>query len=218
MAILLALFTFVRHLVSPGINPALFLVTGLVPFFLFRNVALRGADAVRQNVGLFSYRQVRPFDTLLSRTLLEVVLHGLTFAIVLSVLGWSGTDIRPDLPLELVATAFILIALSLGLGLCLMVTCTGRPRVRSFVGLVFTPLYLLSGVIFPLHTLPKEWLQWLLLNPVVHLIDGLRHGFESHYPMLDGATLAYPAACALALCTLGMSLYRAHRQRLLAST
>ena len=217
LAILLLLFTFVRHLVSPGIDPSLFLVSGLVPFFMFRNLALRGADAAKQNTGLFSYRQVKPFDTLVARCLVEVAQHSLTYAILLSSLAWLGIDVLPDLPLELIGMSAVLIALGFGIALTLIVACHDRPRLRSLVGLVFAPLYLLSGVIFPLHGLPQEWVDWLLLNPVLHLIELSRHDFVAHYRLLDGVSLAYPAAWALVLCALGMSLYRVNRQRLLAS-
>lgn len=217
LAILLLLFTFVRHLISPGIDPSLFLVTGLVPFFMFRNLALRGADAARQSAGLFSYRQVKPFDTLVARCLVEVAQHSVTYAILLATLAWLGIDVLPELPLELIGMSAALIALGFGLALTLMVACHERPRLRSVVGVVFAPLYLLSGVIFPMQGLPQEWVDWLLLNPMLHLIELSRHYFAAHYRLLDGVSLAYPAAWALVLCALGMSMYRVNRQRLLTS-
>jgi capsular polysaccharide transport system permease protein len=217
LAIVLLLFTFVRLLVSPGIDPSLFLVTGLVPFFMFRNLALRGADAARQSGGLFSYRQVKPFDTLVARCLVEVTQYSATYATLLATLAWLGINVLPDLPLELIGMSVVLVALGFGIALALMVACHDRPRLRSVVGVVFTPLYLLSGVIFPLHGLPQVWVDWLLLNPVLHLIELSRHSFVENYRLLDGVSLTYPAAWALALCALAMGLYRVNRQRLLAS-
>jgi capsular polysaccharide transport system permease protein len=218
LSIIMTLFIVVRHVVRPGIDPALFLATGLVPFFLFRNLSLRNADSVRQNFGLFSYRQVKPFDTLLSRTLVEIALSSLAYAVVLAALGWWGIEVWPAKPLELFAASAVLIALGFGLGLSLMVACTDRPRLRTVVGLMFVPLYLLSGVIFPLNSVPNEWLDWLLLNPLVHLVDLMRQGFAAGYPPLPGAGLAYPTAWALGLLALGLCLYRVERRRLIAST
>jgi capsular polysaccharide transport system permease protein len=217
MAILLLLFTLVRHLVRTDIDPALFLITGLAPFLMLRNIALRGADSVRQNFGLFAYRQVKPFDTLVSRVLVETTLHSMTYVTVLAALGWLGQEVWPHHPLELVAMSTVLITFAFGLGLTLMVACTNRPRVRTIVGLLFVPLYLMSGVIFPLSGLPRSWLEWLLLNPVLHLMELSRAGFATSYRVIDGVALSYPAAWAMALCALGMSLYRVQRKHLLAS-
>lgn len=218
LALLLAMFIGLRHVVRPGIDTALYLISGLVPFFLFRNIALRGADAVRQNFGLFAYRQVKPFDTLVSRTLVETVLSSLTYAAVLAALAWWGIGVWPARPLELAAASAVLIGLGCGLALALMVVSTDRPRLRRVVGLAFVPLYLLSSVIFPLDRLPRAWLDWLLLNPLVHLMELMRQGFAAHYRPLDGVSLAYPAAWALGLAALGLSLYRVHGRRLIAST
>lgn len=218
LALLLTLFIAVRHIVRPGIDTALFLISGLVPFFLFRNIALRGADAVRQNFGLFSYRQVKPFDTLVSRALVETLLSSMTYMAVLAALAWWGIGVWPARPLELFAASVVLIGLGFGLGLTLMVACTDRPRLRRVVGLAFVPLYLLSGVIFPLDRVPREWLEWLLLNPLLHLTDLMRQGFAAHYRPLEGVTLAYPAAWTLGLAALGLALYRVHGRRLIAST
>lgn len=218
LAVVMTLFIAVRHLARPGIDAAMFLATGLVPFFLFRNIALRGADAVRQNFGLFSYRQVKPFDTLVSRALVETVLASLTYLVVLSGLAWWGLPVWPARPLELFAASAVLIALGFGLGLTLMVACTERPRLRTVVGLLFVPLYLLSGVIFPLDRVPSEWLAWLLLNPLLHLVDLMRQGFAAGYRPLPGAGLGYPAAWAIGVCALGLCLYRVHRRRLIATT
>lgn len=217
LAILLLLFASVRHLVRPGVDPTLFLVTGLVPFFMFRSLALHGADAVKKSAGLFSYRQVKPLDTLFARSLVEITQHSATYAILLAALAWLGIDVLPDLPLELIGMSVILIALGFGIALTLMVACHDRPRLRSVVGLVFFPLYLLSGVIFPVHGLPQAWVDLLLLNPVLHLIELSRHDFVAHYRLLDGVSLAYPAAWALVFCAFGLNLYLVNRQRLLVS-
>lgn len=214
MLALLLLFAVFRHRGHGGLDPALFLVSGLVPFFLFRNLALQGADAAQRNQGLFSFRQVKPFDTLLSTVMLETVLYSAIYLLILGGLAWSGATVLPARPLDLMASSAVLLALGLGLGLLLMVVCHGRPKLRRVAGLVFLPLYMLSGVVFPFEKLPGDWLSLLLLNPVLHLVELSRHGFGAGYRMVDGVSLAYPAAWALALCTLAMSLYRVQRRRL----
>jgi capsular polysaccharide transport system permease protein len=76
---------------------------------------------------------------------------------------------------------------------------------------------LLSGVIIPLQSLPQKYLQWLLWNPLLHLIDLSRTFFLPNYQPLAGANAWYPAACALVAVVLGASMYRVYRHQLIAS-
>jgi capsular polysaccharide transport system permease protein len=215
--LILTIFTFVRHLSSPFIEMPVFLVTGLLPYFIFRSLALRLADAVTSNKGLFGYRQVKPVDTLIARGIVETGLYSMVYLSALALLGWLGFQWFPRAPLELLAVSGVLIVLGASLGLLFAVISHNRPLVRSAIGMVFFPLYLLSGVIFAVHALPPTVRDWLLWNPVLHLIDLSRYYFLPGYHRIPDVGLAYPAACALVVAALGLALYRLERHKLLVS-
>jgi capsular polysaccharide transport system permease protein len=215
--LILTLLTFVRHLSSPFIELPVFLVTGLMPFFIFRSLALRLADAVKSNKGLFGYRQVKPVDTLIARGIVETALYSAVYLSALALLGWLGFQWFPRAPLELLAVSAVLIVLGASLGLLFAVLSHNRPRVRSVIGMAFFPLYLLSGVIFAVHALSPALRDWLLWNPVLHLIDLSRYHFLPNYHRIPDVSLAYPAAWALATAALGLALYRLERHKLLVT-
>jgi capsular polysaccharide transport system permease protein len=79
-------------------------------------------------------------------------------------------------------------------------------------------LYFVTGVIFPVHLLPQEYLDWLLWNPMLHLIELSRHSFMPQYRPLDGVNLLYPLGCTLLFLTIGLAQYRIKRLRLIASS
>ncbi len=214
--LVLALFTFVRNFARAGMEAPVFLVTGMLPFFIFRNVTLRVGDSVAANRGLFNYRQVNPADTMIARAAVELTLYSVVYLTLLAGLGWLGFQWLPVDPLELIGVSAILIALAFGLALVIAVTTLRRPKVRSVVGLLFVPLYLASGAIFPLHNLSAEVREWLLWNPVLHLIELSRYYFIPYYPRLGDVSIGYPAGCALVAISLGMALYRVERHRLRA--
>ncbi|HSV68801.1 MAG TPA: ABC transporter permease [Methylibium sp.] len=216
VVVVLLMFVYLRHVTRANVELPVYLVTGLLPFFMFRNLALRCADAVTQNRGLFAYRQVKPIDTIVSRALLELSVYSAVYLLLLAGLAWLGFTVWPARPLPLAAMSLVLIALGGALGLVLAIVTHERPRLRSLVGMAFLPLYLMSGVIIPLDRVPAAYLEWLMLNPVLHLVELSRAGFIAYYPPLPGATLAYPAAVALGLAALGMNLYRVQRRELLA--
>jgi capsular polysaccharide transport system permease protein len=206
-----------KHTLFTDVELPVYLVTGLLPFFMFRNLARRVPGSLGANRGLFAYRQVKPIDALVARAAVEVGLYGAVFVCALALLGWLGYGDWPDAPLELLAVMAVLITLGLGLGLIFAVLAHGRPRVNFVIGLIFFPIYLLSGVIFPVRTLPVGVRDWLLWNPVLHLIELARVYFIAHLDPLDGVSFAYPAACALVCLAFGMSLYRLYRHHFLAA-
>lgn len=214
--IILALFGFRRHASAADVEFPVFLLTGLLPFFIFRNLARRLPAAITGNRGLYAYRQVKPIDAVVARAAVEVGLYSAVYLAALALLGWLGYAFLPHAPLELMVVSAALLALGMGLGLVFGVLSHNRPRVQSVIGLAFLPLYLISGVIFPLHSLPPDVRSWLLWNPVLHLIELSRFHFIDSYQPIPGVGLAYPAAFALLALSLGLSLYRLHRHRLTA--
>lgn len=214
---MVAMFGVMHQAVSPSIDYPVFVVTGILPFFTFRSLSLRLMEGIDANRALFSYRQVKPMDTLVSRTVLEVALHGAIFVLALAVLAWFGYRVLPDEPLELVGVWGLLSVFGFGLGTLLAVLSHDFLPLRSMVRLVFFPLYLVSGVMFPIHAMPPEVIELLLWNPVLHLVEESRGHFFGAYPMLPAVDLAYPALWALLCTVLALALYRLRRQRLSAA-
>lgn len=217
VVMLMVLFGYLRHRLVPGMPFPLFLVTGLIPFLMFRNVTLRIMGAIDGSRGLFGYRQVKPIDVLVARAGMEVLLYSVIFVVFLAALGWAGLPWFPDRPLHLAMASVVLLALGFGLGVTLAVLTDDAPQIRMFVRLMFMPLYFLSGVMFPLHSLSAEFLPWLLWNPLLHLVEIHRGDFVEHYRVVDTVSLAYPAGLALITLAFGLALYRVRRQRLLAT-
>jgi capsular polysaccharide transport system permease protein len=216
--LILALFGFRHHAASVNIEFPVFLITGLLPFFIFRNLARRLPNAVSSNRSLYAYRQVKPIDALMAHGAVEVALYSAVYVAALTLLGWLGYHWWPVAPLELLVVSAVLLMFGIGLGLFFTVLIHNRPKVQTVIGMLFFPLYLLSGVIFPLQSLPYEYRQWLMWNPVLHLIDLSRHHFIPNYQLLPDVNLAYPSAWALVTLALGLSSYRIYRHQLVSNS
>ncbi len=216
--VMLSILTAIRAGSMPGVEIPVFLATGLMPFFLFQNLAVRLMDGIDANRGLYAYRQVKPFDTLSSRSLVELLMNALVYLITLGLLGWLGYHVVPAYPLEALGVHGLLFLLGFGFGTLAAVVSHERPRLRSFIRISMLPLYIISGVIFPIQLAPPDILQWLLLNPLLHLIELSRHAFIADYQVIDGVTVLYPLVFTLALCALALALYRVDRLRLVTST
>lgn len=215
--ILVTVLGFLRGSVLANIEYPVFLVTGLLPFFLFQNLGMRLMDGIEANRGLFSYRQVKPLDTLASRACVETLMNLLVYAFTLGILAWLGFSVVPAGPLEVFGVNLLLILLGTGFGIFNAVVTHDRPRLRSFIRMTMMPLYFASGVIFQVDLLPREYLDWLLLNPLLHLVELSRHAFIPAYVPAEGVNALYPLLCTLAIGALAMLLYRADRLRLVTS-
>lgn len=215
--VILALVGFRRHVVTINIEYPVYLVTGLLPFFMFRNLARRLPQAVAASRGLYAYRQVKPVDTMLARAIVEVGLYSGVYLAALALLGWSGMNWLPFEPLQLMAVSTVLLLLGFGLGLFFSVLSHNRPKVDAVIGMLFMPLYFLSGVVFPLTSMSADVRSWLLWNPVLHLIELNREHFMPHLEPMRGVSLAYPVGFTLVVLALGMASYRVYRHRLVVA-
>lgn len=216
--VLVTLLGFVRGRVMPGIEYPVFLVTGLIPYFFFQHLTTRLMDGITANRGVFAYRQVKPIDALLSRAIVEALMNFVVYLLTLSALAWLGFHVLPALPLELIGVHLLIGYLGLSTGILAAVVAHDRPRVRSIIRVSLMLLYFVTGVIFPIHIVPQEQLDWLLWNPMLHLIELSRHSFIAQYRPVQGVGLLYPLACTLLVSALSLALYRVNRLRLIASS
>jgi len=214
--VLSLIFASVRDSVLFGIDFPVFIVTGIVPFLMFKNIALRVMDGVDANRALFSYRQIRPMDTFTARTLLDAFLTVAVYGLILIGMAWVGLDVPFRDPFTLVFLMATLVLMGLGLGMILCVFTHYLPEAKTLVRIAFLPLYLLSGIMFPVARLPQEYLPILLWNPLLHAIELMRGAFFDQYHVLKEISPLFVVMTTLVLLFFGLAWYRNKRQELLA--
>lgn len=202
---------------APAGEYPVFLATGMIPFFFFQNLGNRLMDGIEANRGLFAYRQVQPVDVLTARAAIEFGMNLLVFVFTMSFLGWLGFAALPNDALAMIGVNLLLAAFGASFGLLMASLTYDRPRVRSMVRMTMFPLYLSSGVMFQVDTLPREYINWLLWNPMLHLVELSRHAFIPAYQPTDGVNAFYPLLMTLVILAWGLLLYRVKRHALIAS-
>lgn len=217
IVIMSLIFSFIRDRALTGIDFPVFIVTGIVPFLMFKNIALRVMDGVDANRALFAYRQIKPMDTFTARTLLDAFLAVAVSGLILIGMAWIGLDVPFRDPFSVFALLAILVMTGLGLGMVLCVLTRYLPEAKGLIRIAFLPLYLMSGVIFPVSRLPQEWLPLLLWNPLLHAIELMRGAFFSQYHVLPEISLLFVVMTSLVSLFFGLALYRNKRRELLAT-
>jgi capsular polysaccharide transport system permease protein len=204
----IVVFGFVMDRAIPGVEYPVFLTYGFLPFLLFKTICLQTMDGTRANRGLLSYRQVLLMDVFIAKALAHCAVSAIVFAVVLGGLAVFGFDVLPALPIELFGVLAVTVALAFGLGMLFAALGSVSPDLKSIARLLFLPLYFVSGILFPISRFPEEWLQWLALNPVLHLVELTRSAAIADYELLPQLGIGYPLALALASVFMGLALYR----------
>lgn len=214
VAVMIVIFTGIRVRTVGGIDTAVWLMIGMLAFFMFRRTGTQVMNAVNANQALFAYRQVKPVDTVLVRGGLEGLLMAIIAPILLLGAALFGHSVVPADPLTVFGAFFGLWLAGMGFGLVSSVACELVPELGRVINLVMIPLYFISGVLFPLSTVPQPYRNWLLLNPVAHGLESARLGFAPHYHAVPELNLAYLYGFALVGIFLGLTLHRRFALRL----
>ncbi len=214
IAFVMFLFAAIRLRVVGGIDTAVWIMVGLLAFFMFRRPAQQGMNALGASQALFSYRQVKPVDTVLVRAALEGFLMALIAVILLMGAGLYGLAIVPADVLAVLAAFFAMWLLGLGFGLIVSVTSELVPELGRLMRMVIAPLYFFSGVIFPLAAIPQPYRDWLMLNPLAHGLEATRLGFAPHYHAVPETSITYMYSFALISIFFGLALHQRFATRL----
>lgn len=212
---MILVFTFIRMRAVGGIDTGAWLIIGLMSFFMFKRAGTQARNALKANSTLFNYRQVKPVDTVLIRAFLEGFLSLLITLIVATGAVFFDIDVMPDDPLTVFAAFFGLWLIGLGYGLVVSVITELVSELGKVLDIAMTPLYMVSGVIFPLSSLPVSFREWLLLNPLAHGVEAARMGVSSFYHVIPELDMAYLYEFGLGSIFLGLALHRHFETKLI---
>ncbi len=164
-----------------GMALSTFLITGILGWFMFNTTMSRLFSAIKANKALLYFPQVLTIDLYLSRAILEFATMMVVFVLQLSGAALWGDPVAVDDYLMLVLGFLGLWALGLGFGLFFGSIISVDDGILRIIGPVFRIMYFTSGVFFVIDDAPVQVREFLLLNPVLHLIEFVRTGFFSNY-------------------------------------
>jgi len=191
-----------------NMDTALWITLGMLAFFLFRRTANQVTHAVGSNRPYFTYRQVKPFDPAISRAVLEAFLMTIVSTIILITAALLGHNAIPGDALLALQAVLGLWLFGVGYGLVASVLMELVPETEHVLKITMMPLYLASGVIWPLASIPYPYRDVLMFNPIAHGLEFVRLGFSPYYHTVPGLSMAYLYEWALASVFLGLMLYR----------
>ena len=199
-----------------GLPPVVFFASGVLPFLLFRNSATTSIGAVESNQGLFNYQRVKASDVFAARFLLELLIITTVSALIFVGLPLLGQDFRYNNTLQTIAALTLLLMFTAGIGLFFTVLGPLWVEARKVLPMLLRPLFFISGIFFPLSSIPPTFRGYFLWNPIAHGIELLRGaafvGYTSHE-----ASWSFLFSTSVLTLTVGLAIYRLYRVRILTS-
>jgi len=190
-----------------GIDTVVWLVVGLVFANLFKRTASQAQHAISANRALYSYRQVKPVDTVLVRAALEGFLMIVIGLILVAGASFLGYDFTPNESWVLLGAFINIWLLALGLGLIASIGVLMIPELEKIIAFANIPIYMISGVAIPISAIPEPFQQWLMYNPIVHSIESARKAMSIYYHTSPDLNLFYTTEAALFCVFIGLSLH-----------
>lgn len=195
-----------------GVSGIFFFMIGVLPFFMFQNGYSQAMGAIGSGKGLFSYREVRPFDVILVRCTLEFLLIALVLMLIMLGMTWLDFPLDLENPLRFLAVLGLLFVTAIGFGLTADVYITRNEEMRRVFALIERPLFFISGVMFTAEVLPEKVRWWLMWNPLLHAIDLGRDAMLHEYD--SPCSFLYLSLWAFGLLLFGLASYRRQLHRL----
>lgn len=181
----------------------LFYASGLMPLILFQDVSQKTTVALRYSRPFMGFAQVGIGDAIFARFLFSLLTQIVATSVVLLGIGAAaGTFWRFD-PAQLVVAYLALICLSLGAGVfgCWMASIWSIwPRIWA---VILRPLVFVSGVFFLVDEIGDPYRDWLMWNPLAHVISGFRSGIYEAYSG-DLSLIWFVVICGFAMGFVGV--------------
>lgn len=219
LAVMMVVFVYLLHRrPALGTSATVFILTGVVPYFLYSKIAIYVSGSISGNRQLLTLPPVKIHDVIAARTILEAATY--LFVGFMMFLAVFMAGIPEAVPYDLlpVFEAFgFAMTLGVGVGMINIVIVSYFHNWMTFFGFISTPLWFLSGLWYIPDEISEPLRSYLLYNPLVHVIMLSRSGFYREFKpaLLDMPYLIGFAGVVLAI---GLAMVRTARRRVLAPT
>ncbi len=204
---LIVLWKVIGRMGPAGVDPMLFLITGIVPFVMFRHTTTRVVQAVQSNRMLLVFPQIQMMDFIYTRLVLEFMTYSIVFIAFLLGAQYFGLDFKINDLLGVIINFILILLFSGGFGMLMLPLVAVLPVLSAFSKLIIRVMYFTSGVFFSIDRLPQPIVEVLGWNPLLQLIHMLRTSFfPQMMPHPEYSNLPYVLFVIASMWLLGMIL------------
>lgn len=194
---------------------AVFITLNFTAYNMFKNIVTKSIGSFQANKGLFSYKQVKPIDTILARAMVETFITGIIILLFVAIGNYFEFDMNvQDIPMVAFGFFFLLL-FTIAFSISMAVANTFYPSIGKVINLSMIFLMFGSALFYTIEMLPVEIQEILLYNPIVHFME-IIHGY--YFQVLDDRFVDYEYILlwTLALLYGGLWFYRRLEERIIS--
>jgi capsular polysaccharide transport system permease protein len=196
-----------------GVDIVVFVISGYIPLVMFRSIVNRTALSITANGSLMYHRQVKLFDIILVRFLLEFIGHMMAYLFIASALIALGLFPIPHDLFFLIIGWLYFSLFSFAVGVIVAPASEISDVIEKFIPVFNYAMIPFSGAFFLLSSLKPEIAAALLYAPPVHGMEMMRYGLFG--PAIDAQfDFVYPLKVCLPMILFGMVICRHVKRRM----
>lgn len=203
----LTIYYFFKKQTIMGMNKVIFIVAGFIPFLLWERSIIDSTLVFTSSKNSLAIKQIKIFDAVIAscftNLITSLIIYTVSLFIVYLIVD-SGFQIYNWMNIILSLS----IAFTMAVGISLITVVLGAYLKSAYLWvLVFTRFfYFVSGIFFPVQLIPPSLRTYLLLNPLLQLVELGRYAFIPTSAR-DGVTFIYPLIWAIGFLFLGLCVY-----------
>ena len=218
--LMVLIFTGLRSAISsnsmPGIEYPVFLATGFLSFFLWKKIVSQSMNAFEANKTLFAYKQVKPFDTIITRVILELLVSSIVTLVFIGIGLYLGIDISvKDFNMVVLAILWLCF-FGFALGLMNAVFAYFYEFYAKIINVIMTPLMFISAIFYTVDSLPPFAREIIYYNPLAHFMEMI-HGYYFYGLTTQYVDYEYMLYWTLIPLWIGLFFYIRSEKRILSS-
>ena len=193
----------IRAFNPAGMPPATFLVTGIIPWYIFQQGYGIPTTALARNKRLLTFPIVTELDIILAAGLQVLVTYGIMFVVGSIISSAVENAPPPPSPLEIMLLVLSSWLFGLFLGCIFLPLRRLYEPIDKFLGFFLRFGLLLSGVFLPITFFPEYIWPYLAWNPMLHVLELIHSSWFASYHSPIAST-SYVIECLLGMMVVGL--------------
>ncbi|MDK1494047.1 ABC transporter permease [Sinorhizobium sp. 7-81] len=205
VAMMTVIFQAIARMPALGLSFPLFFASGYLPFTFYQRMSSFMAGTMKGNKALLSYPVVSPFDAIVSRFILQFMTDALVTGVIFLMIVELSDVTQPMNVAGMMEAAGAAAVLGLSIGTINIVMFARFSLYEQIFGIISRPLFMISGVFFLPENLPNPFRDYILYNPLVHIIMWFRSSIYPEY-RAEGLDKGYVVEFAVVCFVAGLAL------------
>lgn len=164
-----------------GDSIVLFAVSGLSPYIVINYMSRKMMEGPMANKQLIYFPQVKFFDVVMSRAIVEICTSSLSIMMVFAIAVMFGAQIIPEDPFQFLIGMLLSLFFAISFGFFNVFISQMLQQWMIIVVVPILIMYFSSGTVIVVESMPAVIYNYVQWNPLMHIVKVTRSAFYIGY-------------------------------------